>query len=110
MQEYKYYYSGAEFYCYPDTKTLINKFGIKNDEDLEVVERKITALKALEFEENPIEGKFDLAHICKIHKYLFGDIFEWAGQIRGGDICLRETLCFSALSTLNKVLLLITKN
>jgi len=98
MQKYKYYYSGAEFYCYPDTQVLINKFGIKNDEDLETVERRITALKALEFEENPIEGNFNFDYLCIIHKFLFGEIYEWAGIVRGGDYMFKgDTMFFRAM-------------
>ena len=98
MPEYKYYYSGAEFYCYPDTQILINKFGIKNDDDLEVVERRITALKALEFEENPIDGNFDFEYLCVIHKFLFGEIYEWAGKVRGGDYMFKgDTMFFRAI-------------
>jgi len=84
MQKYEYYYEGAEFYCYPDTNVLINKFHIKNDVELDKVDRQISALKAVELGINHINGKFDFVHICEIHRYLFGDIYEWAGQARKG--------------------------
>jgi|SRR5580704_3162593 cell filamentation protein len=32
------------------------------------------------------EGRFDLAHLQAIHRYLFGDVYEWAGQLRDIDI------------------------
>jgi hypothetical protein len=34
MAEYEYCYEGAEFYCYPKTKILVNKFGIKDEEKI----------------------------------------------------------------------------
>jgi cell filamentation protein len=33
----------------------------------------------------PIMKVYDLNTLCKIHKIIFGDIYEWAGQIRKGD-------------------------
>jgi cell filamentation protein len=33
-----------------------------------------------------IERPFDLAHLQAIHPYLFGDVYEWAGQLRNIDI------------------------
>jgi len=94
MQEYEYYYAGTEFYCYPDTKVLVNKFGIKDNLILSDVERKITALKALELKENPIDGIFDLNHLCNIHKFIFSEIYEWAGKIRGGDYMFKGDTMF----------------
>jgi len=69
-------------YCYPDTGVLINKFGIKDNIKLEAVERDLTGLRILELKENPIQGSFDLDHLRKIHKYIFQDIYNWAGQLR----------------------------
>ena len=48
MHDYEYSYEGAEFYCYPSTDVLINKFGIYEKENLSDAERKITRLKAIE--------------------------------------------------------------
>jgi cell filamentation protein len=33
-----------------------------------------------------LQGSFDLAHLCKIHSYLFQDVYEWAGEVRSVDI------------------------
>lgn len=37
-------------------------------------------------EENPIKGNFDFDHYKSIHRFLFEDIYDWAGQIRTIDI------------------------
>ena len=93
--EYEYQYSEqADNYCYPNTRILVNKFDIRSYDDLNVTEREITALKILEAEKNPINGKFDLKHLQKIHKFIFGDIYEWAGQIRGGDFLIKDESIF----------------
>ncbi|MCH5211441.1 MAG: Fic family protein [Oscillospiraceae bacterium] len=94
MDEYKYYYKGADFYCYPDTKVLINKFGIRDSEQLETVERKITALKTLELEEKPFNGNLDYKYLLSIHHYLFCDLYEWAGKIRVGEFMFKGDSMF----------------
>jgi len=93
--EYEYQYNKkADIYCYPNTNVLINKFDIRNINDLTITEREITALKILEAEKNPIRGKFDLKHLQKIHEFIFGDIYEWAGKIREGDFLIKGESIF----------------
>jgi len=94
MQEYDYYYEGADFYCYPGTTILINKFSIKDSEKLEEIERKITAAKAVGFESNPIKGDFSLDYLCSIHHFLFCDLYDWAGKIRVGDFMFKGDSMF----------------
>ncbi len=55
-------------YCYPGTDVLINKFGILNAKDLHDLERQITSARSMELEHTPMQGKFDLEHLRKIHK------------------------------------------
>lgn len=73
---------------YTDTETgvMYNRFGIKDREILKDVETSITYARAYELMHTPISGKFDLNHMKEIHRKLFGDIYEWAGQIRLVDI------------------------
>lgn len=63
---------------------LKNYLGIKDQYKLEAAERDITSYKESIFKDNPIKGKFDLKHLQDIHKYLFGDIYPFAGKIRDG--------------------------
>jgi cell filamentation protein len=56
MQEYEYYYEGAEFYCYPQTDILINKFGFLYNEKIAEIERKYSNAKTQELEKHPIKG------------------------------------------------------
>ena len=64
---------------------LNNKLGITNEIELSKEEEKITKLKALElFDTNKI-NEFEVGTtkgLCDIHKYLFSDIYEFAGKIR----------------------------
>jgi len=72
---------------------LKNKLGITSNEDLEEAERKITTLKLALLYERPINGQFDVKHYLQIHKFLFENIYEWAGEIRDTDIHKRIIFC-----------------
>ena len=95
MQEYSYYYEGARFYCYPDCDVLINKFGLKDEKKLDEIERAITFAKSADYKRNPIKGVFDFKHYCKIHKFLFEDIYEWAGKEREGGFMSKGNTVFT---------------
>ena len=68
---------------------LENKLGIQNESDLALNEERISKKKAYELFEkgilNTLEpGKFSA--LIQIHKYLFEDIYEFAGKIRTVNI------------------------
>jgi cell filamentation protein len=94
MAESGYTYQGDEYYCYPGTAVLRNKQGIRDSETLSVAERKITILKILMLLDSPIGGNFDLSHLCAIHRFLFGDIYEWAGNTRQGEFLMKGSSIF----------------
>lgn len=80
-------------YCYPDSDVLINKLNIREQEKLHTFERKLTMLRLLELIDQPLEGKFDFNHLKKIHRYIFQDIYDWAGEIRKVDITKGNMFC-----------------
>ena len=66
---------------------LINKFNIKNKENLEIEEERYSFLKVARLcfvdEMNRCFGiRFDHEHLKKIHKYLLGDVYAWAGEYK----------------------------
>ena len=73
-------------YFYPNTKTFINKLGIKNDKDLLVKEAELSFNRLVELNENDITLDFDINHLCYINWYIFQDLYEWAGKIRNVNI------------------------
>lgn len=77
--------------CYEGTTCLINRFGIKDDKQLSLIESQITFAKGSELERQPIKGNLDFEHYKAIHKYLFDEIYEWAGQIRSVDMSKKGT-------------------
>lgn len=68
---------------------LENKLGINNEIELAREEEKITKIKALElFEMNKLNS-FEIGTfkgLSQIHKYLFKDVYEFAGKIRTENI------------------------
>ncbi|MEO1771374.1 Fic/DOC family protein [Candidatus Enterococcus ferrettii] len=93
-------------YLFPDTDVLKNRLDIKNKELLEKAEADITYLKLLDidawFENKPLNYETFLA----VHKYIFSDLYEWAGQLRTIDIYKEEavlggiSLAYSDVSSL----------
>ncbi len=70
-------------YLYPGSRTLRNKFGLKDAKELDRLERLYSADRAAE---GCPKGNFDLSHLQAIHRHLFQDVYEWAGQIRTVEI------------------------
>ena len=71
-------------YCYPpDFTVLRNKLGIRNLRTLDAAERLFVTQRLLEAAP---EGDFDLAHLKAIHRHLFQDVYEWAGEVRTVEI------------------------
>lgn len=83
--------------CYPGTVVLINILGIQNQSDLDAVEGTIVPAKAALWEEKSLAESFDFAHYCAIHRFLFEDLYEWAGKPRTVDIAKKGTqFCLAA--------------
>lgn len=68
---------------------LQNKLGITDSATLAREEERITKIKALKLFETGLLDTFEVGTfngLAKIHKYLFEDIYEFAGQIRTVNI------------------------
>ncbi|WP_455656271.1 protein adenylyltransferase Fic [Phascolarctobacterium sp.] len=69
--------------------TLENKLNIVDSVDLARAEEKISKQKAAELFESGKLDKFEVgtfAGLCGIHKFLFEDIYEFAGKVRTVNI------------------------
>lgn len=77
--------------CYEGTTCLINKFDIKDENQLEIVESQITIAKISLLQNNPIKGNYDFEHYKAIHKFIFEDLYDWAGTIRQVDMSKKGT-------------------
>jgi cell filamentation protein len=69
-------------YSDPVTEVLRNKLGLSATGELETAEREITHAALIFLKESPVHQSYDLRHLCAIHRRVFGDIYDWAGQLR----------------------------
>lgn len=93
MEQYYYEYEQDSIYCYPDSFILKNKLNIRDQETLEEAERNITALRILELKQKPPKGKLTFKYLQKLHKQIFGDIYDWAGKVRNVNIAKGNMFC-----------------
>ena len=92
---YRYEYEDNGQYCYPHTHVLKNKLDIHDKDELFKVEQELTSARYFEITKRPIPGDFSLDHLCAIHRYLFQDIYDWAGKIRTVDISKGTIFCLT---------------
>jgi len=59
-----------------------NFFGITSYEELTKKEAVYVPQRTTELVFSGLPGAFDLAHLRSIHRYLFQDVFPWAGELR----------------------------
>lgn len=74
---------GNSKYCYEDG-TLINKFDIHDKTLLDNLTRDITTYRIAQLNcgQNVIVDFFDVNSYLNLHKFLFSDVFYFAGEIR----------------------------
>jgi len=66
-------------YCYPGTDVYRNKEDVRDKDQLEKLERRITTIK---LETLPHDLPITPAGYCEIHRYMFCDLYDWAGEYR----------------------------
>lgn len=83
------YGAGQDSYCFPGTSVLRNRLHIQHDSELAVAEREFSELAASEmaFSLPP----YDLVYLKRVHRLLFQDVYEWAGELRTLDISKGRT-------------------
>ena len=59
-----------------------NLLGAKNITELQEREKLISEIKTIEIKLSPLDGEFDYTHLKAIHRYIFEDIYSWAGLDR----------------------------
>ncbi len=77
----------------PVTGVLYNMLGLRSAAALEAAEREITHAALILLDESPVSPSYDLPHLREIHRRIFGDIYEWAGQIRTVAIAKDAVFC-----------------
>lgn len=75
-------------YVYPDTHVLINRLDIRDPDELERLERLMSAAAAIR---RPDTTDFSPKGYCDLHKHLFGDLYPWAGELRSVNLSKDNT-------------------
>ncbi|MBP0976705.1 MAG: Fic family protein [Oscillospiraceae bacterium] len=94
FSKYDVYTTVQSLYCYADSDVLKNKLNIRNRDELKHAEEEITALKQYMLMESPIKGRFTKTQLMNIHRFLFEDIYPFAGNIRREQISKGDTMFF----------------
>ena len=80
-------------YSDPVTGVLLNKLGLGSATGLEAAEREITHAALIWLDESPATPTYDLGHLREIHRRIFGDVYDWAGQLRTVAIAKGTWFC-----------------
>lgn len=80
---------GRDPYLYPGLDIMRNRLNIHQQQRLEQAAYEMTALRAATIELGPLVR--GLPHLRTIHRQLYQDIFDWAGQLREVDIYQGDT-------------------
>ena len=75
---------GQDPLCYAGTTVLRNRLDLTDDQALHDAERTLSEIAAtsIDFDLPP----YDLPYLQRIHRTLFVDVYEWAGELRTVDI------------------------
>jgi len=76
-------------YLYDDADVLKNRANIKDSELLRKAEADVTNIAMTAIYERRYD-KFNTETLCDIHRAVFGQIYEWAGEFRTIQIVKRE--------------------
>lgn len=80
-------------YVYPGTDVLRNMRGIRDGDELEKFETRLTYLRGLQLASDSLVGKYDLSHLRGFHRYLFAGLYEWAGELRTVVLAKTDLFC-----------------
>lgn len=69
-------------YLYKGTDVLKNRLGIMDNEMLQNAEVECSCNAIHNLDIIPLDGEYDLVHLCQFHRYIFQDVYEWAGKPR----------------------------
>lgn len=82
-----------EEYFIPGTNVLKNNLGVTEEQELKQLDAECSFKRLVELYENPIKGTFDAEHLKAIHRYIFRDIYPFAGEFR--NVGMRKTEIFT---------------
>ena len=91
-----YFHVKDDTYCYPDSNVLCNLLGITDYDALASAEGRLTVMAMIQLDSDPVSGHFDTDHLRDIHRRIFKDIYDWAGEFRTVEISKGIPFCYCA--------------
>lgn len=61
---------------------LRNRLGLTDPGDLARAEADLVATRIVDLQRTDLPGGYDLDHLQEFHELLFGDVYDWAGELR----------------------------
>jgi cell filamentation protein len=101
--------AGPDPYLDPASGALRNLLGITDAGELAQVEAALSASRLIDLERRRLPGSYDLDHLRAFHRYILGDVFGWAGELRtvsiarGSLFCLPQHLATSAADVFGRL-------
>ena len=80
-----------DLYLIENSTVLKNLLGITDEKELDLAEAELSRANMMLLYEKGFDD-FSSGGFCFIHKFLFGDVYEWAGEYRKINIQKREIL------------------
>ncbi len=72
----------ADPYLYPGSTVLRNLPGLQDADALAEHEAQATTLRLAQLAATGLEGAYDLSHLQEFHRFIFRDVYPWAGELR----------------------------
>ena len=93
FSKYDVYTTVQSVYCYLDTDVLINKLDIRDKAELKQAEEEFYSSQADGSVAGANQGTFyQKSHLFRIHRFLFEDVYPFAGHIRKEQISKGDTM------------------
>jgi len=80
-------------YIDPASGTLRNLLGITDADELARAEAALSASRLVDLERRRLAGSYDLDHLQAFHRYILGDVYAWAGELRTVSISKGSVFC-----------------
>jgi len=77
-------------YLLPGTAVLKNRLNLTTQSELDDAEADYAALRLRELAGRPIPGNYGVRHYLSFHRYIFQDLYDWAGEPRRMNIMKEE--------------------
>ena len=79
-----------DIYLYEGSDVLVNLLDIRDKEALEEAEAGYVTFRLKDIAKNPLPGDYHFAHLLQMHRFIFQDLYEWAGRQRELNIYKEE--------------------